>query len=208
VRSTDKVRAFSTLIAVAGLATLCSFATASAARSENTRCVGALGNHTIPGDLVVPDGAGCALRNATVKGNVLVGRDGGLRVFGNVRILGDIRIDRCDYASFEPLEPAAPISVEGNVEIEHCRGSTGKLFTGGMVRISGNFACRDNSAPCFAVALSIYGNPVVNGNSGGVSYIERSTIIGNLECAWNTDVSNYGDPNRVAGKRLGQCAGL
>jgi hypothetical protein len=41
-----------------------------------------------------------------------------------------------------------------------------------------------------------------------MSYIEGNTIVGNLECEGNTGVSNYGDPNKVAGKKVGQCAGL
>jgi hypothetical protein len=205
---TGEARPFSTSIAVAGLTIFCLLATTSTVRAENTRCVSALGNQIVLGDLVVPDGASCALRDATVRGSVLVGPHAGLRVLGNVRILGDVRIDRCDYASFEPPAAAGPIFVEGNVEIEHCEGSTGKLYTAGTVRISGNFTCHDNTAPCFAVALSIYGDALVSGNSGGISFIEGSRIIGKLECAGNLGVSNYGDPNRVAGKKLGQCAGL
>jgi hypothetical protein len=203
-----EARPFSTSIAVAGLTIFCLLATTSTVRAESTRCVGALGNQIVPGDLVVPDGASCALGDATVRGNVLVGPHAGLRVLGNVRILGDVWIDRCDYASFEPSAAGASILVEGNVEIEHCEGSIGKLYAAGTVRISGNFTCRDNTAPCFAVALSIYGNALVSRNSGGISFIEGSRIIGKLECAGNLGVSNYGDPNRVAGKKLGQCAGL
>jgi hypothetical protein len=96
----------------------------------------------------------------------------------------------------------------GRVEIEHCREASGKLFAAGKVRIDGNFNCHDNTAPCFAVVLRIYGNALVNRNSGGLSYIEDSTIIGGLDCAGNAGVSNYGEPNTVAGKKMGQCAGL
>lgn len=183
-------------------------ATASAARAADTRCVGELSDVAVTGDLVVPDGASCTLYDVTVRGNVRVGSDAALRVFHGVAILGDVQSDHCDYASFEPSSAAARISVVGNVEIHHCRETSGKIFTAGRVVISGNFACHDNSAPCFGVALTIGGNAQVDRNSGGISYLEGNTVSGDLQCVGNTGVADYGSPNTVAGQKLGECAGL
>jgi hypothetical protein len=179
-----------------------------AARADDIRCLGELSGRSINGNLVVPDGAACTLRDVAVSGDVLIGRDASLRMSDGVVIRGNLRIDHCDYASFEPLTSAARISVEGNVEIEHCREASGKFFSGGRVAIGGNFACHDNSAPCYAVSMAIGGDARIDRNSGGISFIEGNTIAGNLQCAGNRGVADYGSPNTVAGKTLGECVGL
>ena len=177
-------------------------ALSAAARAGETGCV-ALGN----GNLLIPDGTSCTLRHVIVAGNVVVGQDSGLRVADEVTILGNLLIDRCDYVSFEPSADAR-IAVAGNVEIRHCAEASGKPFTAGRLTIGGNFLCRDNAAPCFAVALTVGGNAEFARNAGGMSFVEGNTIGGDLACAGNTGVSDYGDPNSVAGKKLGECAGL
>ena len=194
-------------LAIGVLAALFSLAIASAARAD-TSCVGVLAGRDVQGNLVVPDGALCTLRDTVVKGDVLVGPDAGLRVSDGVALLGNLRTDRCDYVSLEPLAPAARIVVAGNIDIEECRESSGKLFSGGRVIVGGNFVCRENAAPCYAVSLTVGGDLRVAHNSGGPSFIEGSTVAGNLECTGNSGVSDYGLPNTVAGERLGECAGL
>jgi hypothetical protein len=181
---------------------------APTASAGGTQCVGNLANVSINGDLVVPNAAGCALRDVTVRGDLLVRPGGALEMSGGVAVLGDVEIDQCAYASFDPLTPAARILIAGNVEIEHCAQSSGKLFTAGRVVIAGNFACHDNAAPCFAVSLTIGGDMLINQNSGSISYIEGNLIGGNLECVNNTGVTDYGTPNTVREKKLGECAGL
>jgi hypothetical protein len=183
-------------------------ATTVVARADATRCRGELGGRTIAGNLVVPDGALCTLRDAVVTGDVLVGHDAALRLRDGATIRGNLRIDHCDYVSFEPLTSAARISVAGNVEIAHCREASGKVFSGGHVVIGGNFVCRDNAAPCYAVSLTIGGNARIDRNAGGPSFIEGNTIAGDLQCVGNGGVTDYGSPNTVAGKKLGECAGL
>jgi hypothetical protein len=181
---------------------------APAARAADTQCVGDLTNVGITGDLVVPNGASCALRNVTVRGDLLVGPGGALEVLGGVAVLGNVRIDQCAYANVDPSTAAAGISVAGNVEIERCTQTSGKRFTVGRVAIAGNFACHDNAAPCFAVSLTIGGDMLINRNSGSISYIEGNVIGGNLECVGNVGVTDYGDPNTVRGEKLGECASL
>jgi hypothetical protein len=181
---------------------------APTARAGGTQCVGNLANVSVIGDLVVPDGASCALRDVTVRGDLLVGRGGALEMLGEVAVLGGVEIDQCAYASFDPLMPAGRILIAGSVEIEHCKQSSGKLFTAGRVVIAGNFACHDNAAPCFAVSLTIGGDMLIDRNSGSVSYIEGNLIGGNLECVNNAGVTDYGAPNTVREEKLGECAGL
>jgi hypothetical protein len=182
-------------------------AAAAAARAEGAICRGALRDAFIDGGLIVPDGAACTLRHVTVRGNLLAGRGSVLRIADDVAILGNVAVDRCAYVSFEP-SPTAGITIGGNVDIEHCREASGKLFAAGEVDIAGSFVCHDNAAPCLAVSLTILGNALVLRNSGGLSYVEGNTIGGNLECLGNAGVSDYGQPNRVAGKKLGKCAAL
>ena len=184
------------------------FATVAAARAEERSCVGDLGNVLVNGNLVVPNGASCALHDLLVTGDVVVGRAARLRVYDGVTIRGNLRVDRCDFVSFEPSGATDAIAVGGNVEIAHCSETSGKLFTPGRVTIIGNFACHDNPAPCFGVSLTIGGDAQVSHNQGGISYVEGNTIGGNLLCDGNTGIADYGSPNIVAGKKLGQCAGL
>lgn len=183
-------------------------ASAPVALAAAARCVGELRGMTVHGDLTVPKGANCAQRDVTVTGTVSAGRDAGLRIFDGVAILGDVRGDRCKYVSFEPLTRTGRISVWGNVEIRRCREASGKLFTVGRVAVEGDFVCRDNKAPCFAVSVAIGRDARVDGNSGGISYVEGNIIGGDLACAGNFGVSDYGAPNTVAGKKLGECANL
>ncbi|HEV2300526.1 MAG TPA: hypothetical protein VGR91_03050 [Stellaceae bacterium] len=178
------------------------------ARAAGALCRGELRDAIIDGGLLVPDGARCVLRHVTVRGNLLAGRGSVLRIADDVAILGNLAADRCAYVSFEPASPTAGITIGGNVEIEHCRESSGKLYAAGEIEIAGNFVCHDNSASCFVVSLTILGNALVLRNSGGLSYVEGNTIGGDLECRGNAGVIDYGQPNRVGGKKLGECAAL
>src|SRR6478752_6113656 len=67
--------------------------------------------------------------------------------------------------------------------------------------------------------LTIHGNLVSNGGGGGVTGEFRNfptkdiTVDGNLICQGNTPAAQVnpddgGQPNIVAGKKIGQCAGL
>lgn len=184
------------------------FAGAGPARAGGALCLGELRDTIIDGSLLVPDGAACTLRHATVRGNLLADRNSVLHVADDVAILGNVAVDRCASVSFQPSSPTAAIMIDGNVEIEGCRETSGKLFSAGEVDIAGNFVCRDNAAPCFAVSLSIFGNAHVLRNSGGMSHVEGNTIGGDLECRGNAGITDYGQPNRVGGKKLGDCARL
>lgn len=190
-----------------GMATVCLLASGSAARAGEVRCVGMLGNMSVNGDVVVPQGANCALRRLTVSGDVRAGQGSVLRILGGVAILGNLEIDQCAYASLDPSAPADPISIAGSVEIEHCTEASGKLFSPGRVAVAGNFSCRDNAAPCFAVAIVVGGDMLIDRNSG-MSYVEGNTIGGNLECIDNWGVTDYGNPNTVGDEKREQCTRL
>ena len=183
-------------------------ATAAAARADDTRCTGELRHLIVVGNLVVPAGADCSIRDLAVRGDVLVLRGAGLRVLGGVAILGDVLADGCQFVDLDPSTPAGSIAVGGDVDIQRCSNTSGKLFTAGHVVIGGGFRCHDNRAPCFAVSLTIGGDAEIRRNSGGMSYLEGNTIGGNLHCLANTGVTDYGSPNTVAGRKLGQCAAL
>ena len=182
--------------------------TAAAASAEGALCRGELSDIIVEGGLLVPEGASCRLRHVTIRGNLIARPGSALRIGDDVAILGNLAIEGCAFASLQPSRPEGAITIGGDAEIAHCREASGKLFTAGDVSIAGNFVCRDNAAPCFAVSLTVLGNVLVLSNSGGVSYVESDTIAGNLECRGNAGVGDYGQANRVAGRKLGQCAGL
>ena len=55
-------------------------------------------------------------------------------------------------------------------------------------------------------ADSVGGNVQLTGNAGTGNTISHTTVVGNLQCTGNHDVSGSG--NTVTGNRQGQCAGL
>ncbi|HVH75734.1 MAG TPA: hypothetical protein VM755_12545 [Stellaceae bacterium] len=194
------------LLAVVPAALL--LAAAAPASAEAALCRGELVDAIIDGSLIVPAGAACTLRHVTVRRDLFAGRGSILRIADDVLVVGNLAGDRCAYLSFEPASAVTSVAIGGNVEIERCREASGKLFAAGEVEVAGNFLCHDNFAPCFAVNLSIRGNVLILSNSGGMSYIEGNTIGGDLDCRGNGGVSDYGQPNAVGGKKLGECARL
>jgi hypothetical protein len=184
-----------------------------AARAEDTSCTGPLSG-AINGNVVVPEGATCSLHDATVTGNVLVGKGARLlMIAGPVTIAGDLLGIQCDAVEIHPEELSSTVSIGGSVGLLFCTGQTGLIgyridpLVGGLI-IHGNFLCQFNSAPCDALRGSIGGNANVSENSGGESVVLGNEIDGNLVCLGNTAVIDGGIPNRVAGRKLGQCADL
>lgn len=175
-----------------------------AARAGDTSCTGQLFG-TINGNVVVPQGATCELTTATVTGNVLVEKGASLLAGpqGSVTISGNVLAIQCASVT---IEPSALVSIGGSVGILFCTGTSGYFVRG--VSIQGNFLCQFNSAPCTASSGSIGGSVDVSQNSGGTSTVLGNQIDGNLICFRNTAVTDDGIPNTVAGKKLGQCAGL
>lgn len=195
-------------VALAVVAVICLHASAPAARAAERPCVGTLSNTSVNGDVVVPAGATCRLKDVAVGGTVRVHSNAALQILGGAAIRGSVEAYECAYVVLDPQAPGDRIAVAGNIEIEHCTEASGKLFSAGRVAIAGNFSCRNNAAPCFAVSLTVGGDMVIERNSGGMSYIEGNTIGGSLECAGNWGLTDYGDPNTVGGKRRDGCAGL
>ena len=183
-----------------------------AARADDTSCTEPLSG-AINGNVVVPEGATCSLHDATVTGNVLVGKGARLlMIAGPVTIAGDLLGIQCDAVEIHP-EPSSTVSIGGSVGLLFCTGQTGLIGykidppVNGLI-IHGNFLCQFNSAPCDAWRGSIGGNANVSQNSGGESVVLGNEIDGNLVCLGNTAVIDGGIPNRVAGRKLGQCADL
>jgi hypothetical protein len=182
---------------------------------------------TVNGNLVVPSGQICFLGGVTVIGNVQVQTNasialGGVTVIGNVRVQtnaslansivlstidGNIETDQCNFVHL------FQVTVGGNVDIENCRPGNSDIIGyiaghGQIVQIDGNFTCNNNVAlVCFAVNGQVQGNVQINNNRQ--AQVIGNTIGGNLQCQGNTGgATDNGQPNTVAGHKLGQCAGL
>jgi hypothetical protein len=125
-----------------------------------------------------------------------------------VTISGNLKADQCASVRVVPVPEPSAVSIGGNVAIRSCTGLSGYDVGKGSLTIGGNFLCQTNSAPCFAQRGSIGGNANVSHNSGGASIVAGSEIGGNLLCSGNTAVIDASAPNKVAGKKLGQCAGF
>ena len=175
---------------------------ATSARAD-TLCTSGLFNVVIDGNLVVPDGANCTfVAEVTVTGNVLVGSGATFLVQGGpATISGNVLADHCAVVEIVSLNH--PVSVGGNIEIQHCTSQI-NIFT---VRITGNLHVHNNSTAPTILHDSVGGNANVSNNTG-VSEVAGTTIGGNLQCVGNDSIDNEGNPNSVAGTELGQCAGL
>jgi len=193
-----------------------------AARAADTVCPPSpIFNSTINGNLVVPANMTCALFFVTVTGNVQVGTGASLFLQG-ATIDGNLRADQCNQVALI-IRGFGPTRVGGNARIENCT-----LFgaAGAPIIIDGNLACNGNGR-CIVEVGSVGGNAQINGNGGvtlgsttfggnvqvddntGASIVGGNTIGGNLSCQGNTPPPiDQGDPNTVAGKKQGQCAGL
>jgi len=218
--------------------------TVPAARAADTPCTTTISSGTINGNLVVPAGDTCILAGTvTVTGNVQVGKGASLTVKPNPRqtvtIGGNVQAAHCQFVRLVPSSDGV-ISVEGNVHIQHCTAESGydalPPDEAAIVRISGNFACDNNSAECVARGGTVSGNVRVDNNSNvggsvaellfiivggnvhvdnnsGSPFVGANTIGGNLQCAGNTpgvtdSFGGFPDVNKVTGKKQGQCVGL
>jgi len=98
------------------------------ARADDTSCTEPLSG-AINGNVVVPEGATCSLHDATVTGNVLVGKGARLlMIAGPVTIAGDLLGIQCDAVEIHP-EPSSTVSIGGSVGLLFCTGQTGSSGT-------------------------------------------------------------------------------
>jgi hypothetical protein len=195
-------------LAIAALATFgVLLAAMPAARAADTQCNTTISGGTINGNLAVPNGATCFLgKNVVVTGNVEVGAGAGLEVVG-ATIGGNIQAEQCNFMELSPSfvggsEPG-PISVGGNVQIQHCTGTGSgfEQFTNQYpITINGNFVCEDNSTPCGAVGGTVRGNVRIANNlfPFSTTLVSMNTIGGNVQVI-NSGPSGDVDTNTVGG---------
>jgi hypothetical protein len=165
---------------------------------------------TLPGNLVVPNGATCTLNGARVAGNILVEKNATLNVGTGSKIRGNIEAEQCNSVFLF----GNPISVGGNVRIDGCGGGQDgyQADIGPLpgIKIDGNFTCENNAAACLVTGGEIGGNarfvnneesqlfnPTIGGNlvikdnsatlpGSEVAVVVRGTIEGNVEVNANS----------------------
>jgi Tannase and feruloyl esterase len=169
----------------------------------DTACTGSM-TGDIAGNVVVPVGASCTLYQANVGGNVRVSQKASLTVDGleeQSSISGNVQADQCQATLLE-----GSVTVGGNVQIQHCTGTSG--FAGPGIKIRGNFQCLDNSGECEATLGEVGGNLQVDNNrSVTASDVSLNVIGGNLECQGNTAAPTHAlGGGWVTGNLQGQCA--
>jgi Tannase and feruloyl esterase len=169
----------------------------------DTVCSGSM-TGAIAGNLVVPAGGSCTLYQATVKGDVQVQRGASLTVDGLEEwswIRGNVQADQCASTLLQ-----GSITVGGNVQIQHCTGTSG--FSGPGIKILGDFQCQNNQGSCEATLGEVDGNVQVQNNSASVAGdISLNVVGGNLRCQGNTAAPTHTlGGNWVSASLQGQCA--
>jgi hypothetical protein len=196
---------------------------AQGAVAGDTRCTGTItGTHD---NVVVPPGAGCAINDADVKGNVKALENS--RLFADGTTFGGNVVG--DKAELVHLNNS---TIRGNLEVKEGETDdpgfdvfvTTNTFTGGNLKIEkmtgvivvtrntgvGNMQVVENSLGFFD-SLIVEENEVAGDlqvlfkNSGGFKEVIFNTVGGNLQCSDN-DPLFVGQPNTVTGNAEGQCA--
>lgn len=114
------MRRLRVLLLASLLSTLVVFITAPAAHADDIKCNG-LVMGTVPGNLIVPKGAVCTLKNADVLGNVYVRRTGALNTQENVHVLYNVQADEPEWIGLGYPFGASPNTIGGNVQIKKTR---------------------------------------------------------------------------------------
>lgn len=213
-------KALAGLVACAAAAALAP-AVASAATPAPATCTGSLQNRIV-GDLSIPYGTDCALRNVIVLGNLVADPNAGnisldqtvVRggaefvtpasisvdtsvITGRLLLIqsyGDVTFTRSTFG-----EDASVIATFGNLRIGSVAANQqGNIFGGSLLV--------DRSFGSTTVERSIVaGNLSITNNEADVN-VARNAIRGNLDCSDNL-VEPTGGRNAAAAK-LGQCAAL
>ena len=200
------------LIALAFCVTAGLLARPSQAVASNATCSGLIGGQAtvtnVDGNVTVPDGAYCTLSFVNVKGDVRVGRNATLIVSAYSEpstIGGNIDANRCNSALLN-----GNVTVDGNVQIHGCIGTTPSGFQGPDIVIRGNFECQSNAGPCVAWLGRVGGNAHIHSNvAASASDVSLVRVDGNLNCADNSpDPTQLRGPSWVDGHAQGQCAGF
>jgi hypothetical protein len=172
----------------------CGALPATAAAAERT-CTGPIGAETVDDDVIVPQGATCALDGTTVEGNVKIERSATL-LARMARIDGNVQGENAARVVVESSQ------VGGSVQVKQGGGAEVR-----DTRVTGDIQLDANDGSLQHVARNtVGGNVQVMSNRGGVD-IRGNTIDGNLQCKENVPPPTGGD-NVVRGGEEDQCAAL
>jgi hypothetical protein len=109
---------------ILGIMLSVSFAAPASARSASTRCVEALSNQTISGNLIVPAGEQCALINSTILGDIRVEQRATLEVIGS-RINGTLTGSRFELVTLRDASVNGRVRLTGGSAVELERSTAG-----------------------------------------------------------------------------------
>ncbi|HEX5955039.1 MAG TPA: hypothetical protein VFY37_03810 [Solirubrobacterales bacterium] len=166
----------------------------AAAQAEETVCRGALGAVTVD-NLLVPQGANCALTGTRVQGTIKVQRNAALNAAG-VRVIGNVQ-----------GENARNVVVRGGSRV----GGSVQVVQGQAATVRDSVVTQDilydhNRAALRAISNTVGGNIQAFQNTGGVQ-ISFNRVNGNLQCKENVPPPTGGG-NVVQGNKEDQCARL
>jgi hypothetical protein len=182
---------------------------ASASFAQDINCTGTVGGGAtataVNGNVTVPGGASCTLQFVNVSGSVQVQPGGSLVIAAYDEpstISGNVRANKCASALIE-----GNVTVDGDVQIENCTGTTENGSQGPGIVIGGNFQCANNAGFCEAWLGEIAGNARIANNSGSASDVSLNKIAGDLTCQSNSAAPTHTHGyNWITGSALGQCA--
>ena len=166
----------------------------AAAQAEETVCRGALGAVTVD-NLLVPQGANCALTGTRVQGTIKVQRNAALNAAA-VRVIGNVQ-----------GENARNVVVRGGSRV----GGSVQVVQGQAATVRDSVVTQDilydhNRAALRAISNTVGGNIQAFQNTGGVQ-ISFNRVNGNLQCKENVPPPTGGG-NVVQGNKEDQCARL
>jgi hypothetical protein len=184
-------------------------------RAQTTNCTGSLAKGTY-GTVLVSVGQTCRVSalGTTVLHNIVVAQGANLKVectstdptASCLVVSGNLHA--ANAANIEINADAGAVKIDGNVSLS---GTTGNLVIA-YVEVGGNVIIT-SSTTNIRIDLAfndINGNLIFNNNKASQNLILQNFIESNLICNSNSPPpNNLGSfPNTVAGKEIGQCAGL
>ena len=177
-----------------------SLVTNAAPASAATSCTGLIQNQVVSGNLSVPAGEACALKNVLVTGSVVVNQSATLSV-DSVDIDGNLTAYTARTFNLKNLELSGSLAANGSSPAQ-----PPVAFTLCGVEIGGNASFNGLGATIKADCGPMYvaGGGTFNGNKGAVT-LGNATFGTSLSC-WNNTQQPTG--NVTAPQKLGQCAGL
>jgi len=202
------------LLAALCVASAVTASNAGAAAPSSQHCTGTIGNVTVTGNLIVPGGASCDLEGTIVTGGVAVFPGGNL-ISRGASIAGSLVAFRAaSIAVVGGSSIAGSANIVGTTGVPSsfgvnavCQATIGRSLT-----VVGNLApvtvgVQPTPGPC-GVSPTVGGNVAVVLNRAQI-LISNTSVHGDLYCFHNRPpASGAAGSNAVAGRKLGECAGL